>query len=62
MASLTQVPILRGGEPYSSLDTLRTPHYRTREPFVEISHANVGLIRRDLRNQREARRAAGPRQ
>jgi acyl-CoA reductase-like NAD-dependent aldehyde dehydrogenase len=49
------VPILRGGEPYRSLDTLRTPHYRTREPFVEISVANTGLIRRDLRHQQEAR-------
>ena len=61
------VPILRGGEhsrfgehsgfgePYRSLDTIRTPHYRTREPFVEISQANVGLIRRDLRHQREVR-------
>jgi len=55
MASLLQVPILRGGEPYSSLDTTRTPHYRTREPFVEISLANTGLIRRDLRHQQAAR-------
>jgi acyl-CoA reductase-like NAD-dependent aldehyde dehydrogenase len=55
MTALRQVPILRGGEPYRSLDTIRTPHYRTREPFVEISQANVGLIRRDLRNQEEAR-------
>jgi len=55
MASLLHVPILRGGAPYRSLDTTRTPHYRTREPFVEISLANVGLIRRDLRGQREVR-------
>ena len=55
MAALLHVPILRGGQPYRSLDTIRTPHYRTREPFVEISQANVGLIRRDLRNQQEAR-------
>jgi acyl-CoA reductase-like NAD-dependent aldehyde dehydrogenase len=55
MAALLHVPILRGGAPYRSLDTIRTPHYRTREPFVEISQANVGLIRRDLRHQQEAR-------
>ena len=53
MAALLHVPILRGGAPYRSLDTMRTPHYRTREPFVEISLANVGLIRRDLRHQEE---------
>ena len=52
---MLHVPILRGGIPYTSLEAIRTPHYRTREPFVQISQANVGLIRRDLRNQQEAR-------
>ena len=55
MPSLLHVPILRGGALYRSLDTIRTPHYRTRQPLVEISQANVGLIRRDLRNQQETR-------
>jgi hypothetical protein len=55
MAAVRHVPILRGGAPYRSLDTVRTPHYRTREPFVEISQANAGLIRRDLRNQGDTR-------
>jgi hypothetical protein len=55
MGQLLDVPILRRGVPYRSLDTIRTPHYRTREPFVEISQANVGLIRRDLLNQEAAR-------
>ena len=55
MAAPVHVPILRAGKQYQSLDTIRTPHYRTREPFVEISQANVGLIRRDLRNQHETR-------
>src|SRR5690349_15844125 len=55
MPAPVHIPILRGGTPYRSLDTIRTPHYRTREPFVEISQANVGLIRRDLRNQGAAR-------
>lgn len=51
------VPILRKGEPYTSLDVVRVPHHRTREPFVEISQANAGLIRRDLLDQRSARAA-----
>src|ERR1039457_1168699 len=55
MASLLHVPILRSGEPYRSLDVARTPHYRTRDPFVEMSLANTGLIRRDLRHQQEAK-------
>ncbi|MGO4884284.1 MAG: aldehyde dehydrogenase family protein [Bryobacteraceae bacterium] len=49
------IPILRRGRPYRSLDTVRTPHYGTGEPFVEISQANVGLIRRDLLDQEMAR-------
>jgi len=34
---------------------VRVQHHRTREPFVEISQANPGLIRRDLLNQQAAR-------
>ena len=45
---MLHIPLLRHGQPYRSLDLVRTPHYRTREPFAEISQANVGLIRRDL--------------
>lgn len=56
---MLHIPILRHGEPYKSLDVVRIPHHRTREPFVEISQANAGLIRRDLREevQADARRA-----
>jgi acyl-CoA reductase-like NAD-dependent aldehyde dehydrogenase len=52
---MIHIPILRGGEPYRSLDVAQIPHHRTRELFVEVSQANAGLIRRDLRNQRSAR-------
>jgi hypothetical protein len=48
---MLHIPILRKGEPYTSLDVARVPHHRTREPFVEISQANAGLIRRDLLDQ-----------
>jgi acyl-CoA reductase-like NAD-dependent aldehyde dehydrogenase len=54
---MLHIPILRWGEPYRSLEAARAVHYRTREPFVEVSQANVGLIRRDLRAQSEARAA-----
>ncbi|HEX5702566.1 MAG TPA: aldehyde dehydrogenase family protein [Pyrinomonadaceae bacterium] len=54
---MISIPILRKGEPYTSLDVVRVPHHRTREPFVEISQANAGLIRRDLLDQRSARAA-----
>src|SRR5580693_157352 len=54
---MLHIPILRKGVTYRSLDTIRTPHYRTREDFVEISQANVGLIRRDLLDQHSAKEA-----
>jgi acyl-CoA reductase-like NAD-dependent aldehyde dehydrogenase len=58
---MIHIPILRHGVPYKSLDVARVPHYRTREPFVELSQANGGLIRRDLRTevQEDARRRLG---
>jgi len=49
--AMISIPLLRKGEPYTSLDMARVPHHRTREPFVEISQANSGLIRRDLLDQ-----------
>ena len=52
---MLHIPILRHGEPYKSLDVARVPHHETRELFVEISQANNGLIRRDLRDQTAVR-------
>jgi hypothetical protein len=51
---MIHIPILRRGEPYKSLDVARVPHHQTRELFVEISQANNGLLRRDLRDQTTA--------
>ena len=48
---MLSIPILRRGKPYYSIDVARVPHIQSREPFVEISQANAGLIRRDLRDQ-----------
>ena len=39
--------------PIAASTSARVPHYRTREPFVEISQANAGLIRRDLLPERQ---------
>lgn len=54
---MLHIPILRKGVPYRSLDVARAPHHRTREPFVEVSQANAGLVRRDLLDQERPRRA-----
>lgn len=52
---MLHLPILRWGVPYRSVNQVVTPHFCTREPFVSMSQANVGLIRRDLLRQAEAR-------
>jgi hypothetical protein len=52
---MLHLPILRWGKPYESVDKAVVPHFRTREPFVAMSQANVGLIRRDLLRQGDAR-------
>jgi acyl-CoA reductase-like NAD-dependent aldehyde dehydrogenase len=54
---MIHIPLLRRGRPYKSLDVARAPHHATGRPFVEVSQANVGLIRRDLLQQ-DAMRAA----
>ncbi|MDO8795570.1 MAG: aldehyde dehydrogenase family protein [Vicinamibacterales bacterium] len=54
---MLHIPILRWGVPYKSVNQVVTPHFRTREPFVSMSQANLGLIRRDLLRQTEARAA-----
>ncbi len=54
---MVHIPLLRRGRPYRSLDVARVPHHATRQPFVEISQANAGLIRRDLSDQAPARAA-----
>jgi len=52
---MTHLPILRHGVPYRSVDVATVVHHRTREPFIRVSQANAGLIRRDLLRQEEAR-------
>src|SRR5215216_7582763 len=52
---MLHIPILRHGIQYKSLDITHVVHHQTREPFVDVSQANAGLIRRDLARQEIAR-------
>jgi hypothetical protein len=52
---MTHLPILRHGVPYRSVEVATVVHHRTRQPFVQMSQANTGLIRRDLLKQDAAR-------
>ncbi len=54
------IPILRAGEAYESLETAAVTDPRSGQVLAEVSLANAGLIRRDLRRIGEA--GAGLRQ
>ncbi len=54
---MLHIPILRFGEPYRSLDVAKTPDFKTKQPYVELSMANAGVIRRDLLDQQRGKDA-----
>jgi acyl-CoA reductase-like NAD-dependent aldehyde dehydrogenase len=49
------LPILRWGKPYDSLETDTVTHFITGEPIAKVSQANAGLLQRDMRNAQRAR-------
>jgi acyl-CoA reductase-like NAD-dependent aldehyde dehydrogenase len=49
------LPILRFGEPYTSLEFDDVVHFSTGEPIAKVSRANAGLIQRDIRKAARAR-------
>ena len=51
-------PILRWGQPYTSLETTLVHHFATGEPVAEVSQANAGMVARDLRKGSERARDA----
>jgi hypothetical protein len=52
------LPILRRGRPYTSVDVATVPDFRTKKPYVGLSQANAGLVRRDLLEDRQAEMSA----
>ena len=54
---MTHVPLLRWGQPYRSLDVDKVVHFDTGEQVCEVSQANGGMIRRDMRKAQDARNA-----
>lgn len=56
--SIPNIPILRRGQVYTSLETVELKSVRTGETVALVNHANPGIIRRDMRRpSREALRA-----
>jgi acyl-CoA reductase-like NAD-dependent aldehyde dehydrogenase len=54
---MLNIPILRWGESYSSLEVDEVVHFATGEPIARVSRANGGLIQRDIRKAARAREA-----
>jgi acyl-CoA reductase-like NAD-dependent aldehyde dehydrogenase len=52
---MINLPVLRWGQPYTSMDIDDVVHFQTGEPIAKVSRANAGLIQRDMRKAQRAR-------
>jgi acyl-CoA reductase-like NAD-dependent aldehyde dehydrogenase len=49
------IPVMRWGKPYESLEIDEVLHFATGEPIAKVSQANSGIIQRDMRQAQKAR-------
>jgi acyl-CoA reductase-like NAD-dependent aldehyde dehydrogenase len=54
---MLHLPVLRWGQPHTSIDVDHVVHFATGEPIAAVSRANGGLIQRDMRKAARAREA-----
>jgi acyl-CoA reductase-like NAD-dependent aldehyde dehydrogenase len=54
---MLHLPVLRWGQPYTSLEVDEVVHFATGEPIARVSRANGGLVQRDARKAQRARAA-----
>ena len=52
---MINIPALRWGKPYTSLETDTVVHFDTGEELAVVSQANAGLVERDMRHAQRAR-------
>jgi acyl-CoA reductase-like NAD-dependent aldehyde dehydrogenase len=52
---MLHLPVLRWGQPYTSMEVDEPAHFLTGEPIARVSRANGGLIQRDIRKAGRAR-------
>ena len=52
---MLNIPVIRWGQPYTSMDVDEVVHFATGEPIARVSRANGGLIQRDARHAQRAR-------
>lgn len=54
---MIELPAIRWGEPYQSLEVDQVNHFYTGEPVAKVHTVGSGIIKRDARKARNARRA-----
>ena len=54
---MLDIPVLRWGKPYDSLEKDQVVHFITGEPIARVSQANGALLQRDMRQAANARKA-----
>ncbi len=52
---MLHLPVLRWGQPYTSMEVDQVVHFATGEPIASVSRANGGLVQRDMRKASRAR-------
>ena len=52
---MLDIPIIRWGKPYESLEKAEVLHFNTGEPIASVHQANGGIIKRDMRTAQKAR-------
>lgn len=52
---MVNIPVLRWGQPYTSLELDSVIHFVTGETLAKVSQANPGLLAKDMRNAQRAR-------
>jgi len=52
---MINIPVLRWGQPYTSMEVDEVVHFADGEPIAKVSRANGGLIQRDMRKAAHAR-------
>ena len=52
---MLDLPVLRWGKPYDSLEKDEVVHFISGEPIARVSQANGGLLHRDMRQAQKAR-------
>src|SRR5260370_34935263 len=54
---MVNIPVLRGGQPYASVELDNVIHFITGGTLARVSEANPGLLAEDMRRAQRAREA-----